>query len=96
MCQHWLNKWNITVNVDKSKSVAYTLNKEDCASVTLYGVEIPKYNCVKYLGMHIDRQLTWKTKKICWHLESHSQLSLENKVLPYKTAYDYQCTMVCH
>jgi len=49
----------------------------------------------KYLGLHLDRRLDWRkhtfTKesnlefKMYWLLSSKSQLSIENKLLFYKT-----------
>lgn len=54
LIQKWLNKWNIKVNADKSTHV--TLNTEECPPVSLNGINIPNSNCVKYLGMHIDRR----------------------------------------
>lgn len=94
----WLKKWNIKVNADKSSHVTYTLRKEECSPVFLNGVKIPEAKCVKYLGLHIDRRLTWKehikskrkqlklkTQKMYWLLGPKSELALENKVLLYKT-----------
>lgn len=94
----WLKKWNIKVNVDKSTHVTYTLKEGDCPSVHLNGILIPKSNCFKYLGMNIDRRLTWrnhlqlkrkqldiKTRKMYWLLGPHSELSLRNKLILYKT-----------
>lgn len=96
--QLWLDKWNIEVNAEKSTHVTFTLNKDDCPSVSLNGVSIPQSNCVKYLGLHLDKRLTWKdhikskrtyldikTKKMFWLLGPKSQLSLENKLLIYKS-----------
>ena len=96
--QIWLNKWNIKVNAEKSVHVTYTLKQGDCPPVSLNGVAIPTSNCVKYLGIHIDRRLTWKshitakrkqldliTRKMYWLLGRKSQLSLENKLIIYKT-----------
>lgn len=96
--QSWLKKWNIKVNTEKSVHVTFTLRKDTCPPVSLGGEEIPTSNCVKYLGLHIDKRLTWKThiklkrqqldiktKRMYWLLGSKSQLSLENKVLLYKS-----------
>ena len=96
--QEWLNKWNIKVNTEKSVHITFTLRKNDCPSVSLNGSSLPQSKHVKYLGLYIDRRLTWgehikikrkqlntKTKKIYWLLGPNSTLTLENKVILYKT-----------
>lgn len=96
--QHWLTKWNIKVNTQKSKHVTFTLRRDNCPSVFLNGTELPSATEVNYLGLHLDRRLTWKEhikakrkqldikfKQMYWLLGPKSQLSLENKILLYKT-----------
>lgn len=95
---NWLNKWNICVNADKSAHATFALRKGNCPAVFLNGEEIPASDCIKYLGMHIDRRLTWKkhieskrnqlkikTQRMYWLIGPTSKLSLQNKVLLYKT-----------
>ena len=52
-------KWNICINREKSTLVTFALRKGDCPDIYIYGQQIPNSNCVKYLGMHLDRRLTW-------------------------------------
>jgi hypothetical protein len=60
-------------------------------------VDLPQKNGEKYLGVHLDRRLTWakyiktkrkqlnlKAKQIHWLLRRRSTLSFESKLLLYK------------
>jgi hypothetical protein len=64
----------------------------------IYDVQLPQSDEVKYLGLHLDRRLTWhkhiftKRKelgltltKMYWLLRRKSKLSTTNKLLLYKT-----------
>lgn len=95
--QTWLTKWKIKVNGEKSSQITFTTRRIDCPQVHINNIPIPLKSDVKYLGLHLDRKLTWKnhikTKKaqlnlkvrqMYWLLGKRSQLSLENKVLLYK------------
>lgn len=94
----WLTKWNIVINTEKSKHITFALRRETCPPVYLNNKEIPRSEIVKYLGLHLDRRLTWRAhitakrkqldmrfKKMYWLLGRKSQLSLNNKVLLLKT-----------
>jgi hypothetical protein len=65
--------------------------------VTLDNIQIPMRSEVKYLGLHLDQRLTWRThirtkrhhldlklRSMYWLLGRKSKLSLENKLLLYK------------
>lgn len=45
----WFEKWKIKINNTKSTHVTFTLSKKNDQS-----------NHVKYLGIHLDKRLTWK------------------------------------
>ncbi|MGC8821252.1 MAG: hypothetical protein ACP5PP_09170, partial [Fervidobacterium sp.] len=60
MIEKWLAKWNIKVNSDKSVHITFTLRHNDCPSVKINGDIIPKREVVKYLGLYLDKRLTWK------------------------------------
>lgn len=95
--EKWMKKWKIGVNESKSVQVTFTLKQEDCPPVKLNNQQIPVQNEVKYLGLHIDKRLTWrkhiwtkrcqlslKLRKMYWLLGRRSKLSVENKILLYK------------
>lgn len=96
--ESWLNKWKIKVNPAKCAHVTFTLRRENCPTVTINNTRIPEKLHIKYLGIHLDRRLTWskhidskttqlklKTAQLGWLLNSSSSLSLECKSLLYKT-----------
>ena len=97
LVERWLKKWRIKVNESKSSHVTFTMRKDTCLPITLNNKILPMANEVKYLGMHLDRRLTWKVhiwnkrkqlglkfRKLYWILGPKSQLSLESKLLLYK------------
>jgi len=94
----WLNKWKIKVNHAKSKHVTFTNRTEQCPPIFTDQHQVPQGKTVKYLGMHLDSKLTWrehitnkrkhincKTRQMYWIIGRNSPLSLENKLLIYKT-----------
>jgi hypothetical protein len=74
------------------------LKRENCPTVTLNGKQIPQGDTAKYLGIYLDRRLTWRThifakrkqlgmksQQMYWILGRKSELSIENTLLIYKT-----------
>jgi hypothetical protein len=84
-------------NENKSTHATFTLKRENCPKVTLNRNQIPKGETAKYLGIHLDRSLTWRTQifaerkllelkfqQMYWILGRKSEFSIENKLLIYK------------
>lgn len=97
LVENWLKKWKVRVNEQKSSHITFTMRRDNCPPVTLNNAQIPQSQDVKYLGLHLDRRLTWKThikkkrtqlnlklKKMYWLLGRQSSLDTENKLLLYK------------
>lgn len=95
--EQWLKKWRIKASASKSTQVTFTLRAGDCPPVNLGETILPHNDAVKYLGMHIDRRLTWKKhlhkkreelnlryRGLHWLLGRNSVLSTDNKLLIYK------------
>jgi len=96
--QTWLEQWRVKVNNTKSTQITFTTNRIVCPQTTIYNIPIPMKSEVTYLGLHLDQRLTWqahinakrqqlksRVKKYYWLIGQTSQLSVENKLLLYKT-----------
>lgn len=92
----WLKTWRIKVSTAKCVQVTFTLRRGDCPPVKLDGAALPNKDSVRYLGVYLDRRLTWnkhlKTKRVelniryknlHWILGRNSKLSTDNKLLIY-------------
>jgi hypothetical protein len=90
-------KWRVKANESKLIHVTSTKHTETCPPVHINKVQLPQAEDVKYLGLHLDRSLTWhkniftKRKelgltftKMHWLLGRKSKLSTINKILNYK------------
>jgi hypothetical protein len=95
---NWFKKWRMRAIESKSIHVTFTTRGETCPPVNINNVQLPQDDDVKYLGLHLDRRLTWhkhnfaKQKqlgitltKMYWLLRQKSELSTSNKLLIYKT-----------
>jgi hypothetical protein len=95
--QEWTKKWKIRINETKSVQVNFSLRREQCPPIYLNNTQIPVSHSAKYLGIHLDKHLTWrehiikkrqqidlKIKDLNWLIGRHSKLSLNNKILLYK------------
>lgn len=94
----WTRKWRIKINETKSIQVTFTTRKDTCPIVTINKQPVSQADDAKYLGIYLDRRLTWKkhifTKckqlghqlsKMYWLIGGTSQLSMNSKLLLYKS-----------
>ncbi|GBO33002.1 RNA-directed DNA polymerase from mobile element jockey [Araneus ventricosus] len=94
----WLIKWKIKVNVDKSQAVYFSRKRSTPPPPKLYRKPIQWSNKTVYLAVEIDKTLTYKShidkirnkfktakQKLYPLLGKHSKLSLDNKLLTYKS-----------
>jgi hypothetical protein len=56
--QNWFKKCRMKANESKSIHVTFTTRRETCPPVHINSVQLPQED-VKYLGLHLDRRLTW-------------------------------------
>jgi len=58
LLHNWFVRWKIHVNPAKSAHITCTTRHATCPPVFLHTTPIPAKYDVKYLGLHLDRQLT--------------------------------------
>ena len=103
--EKWFHKRGFEINEKKSTHVIFTLRKQTCPQVTINNITVPKKDTVRYLGITLDRRLTWKQhitdkskqlrdklKKFYWLIGRRSNLSTQNKITLYKTVIKPVCT----
>lgn len=56
----WLKRWRIKINAEKSLQVSFTLRRGICPPLFLSNTRIPADTKVKYLGLILDKRLSWK------------------------------------
>jgi hypothetical protein len=95
---NWLKIWRLKANETKSCHVTFTTRRGTCPEVRVNNKAIPQSDSTKYLGVHLDRRLTWRphifakrksigitVRNMHSLLGKQSSLSLENKILIYKS-----------
>ena len=102
--EKWFHKWGFKINEKKSTHAAktFTLPKQTCPQVTINDITVPNKNTVRYLGMTLDRRLTWKQritdklkqvrdklKKFYWLIGRRSNLSTQLYKTVIKPVWTY-------
>src|SRR5215468_1562918 len=98
--QRWLSEWRITINVSKSSAMIFARARRRFIQprpVTLFGEPIQWVDNTRYLGVTLDKRLTWSShigqvsKRTAQRmgllgplLNRWSELSIRNGVLLYK------------
>lgn len=96
LINEWSSNWKIKINPDKSIYVPFTLKKSIPLPLYFQGIQIPISSEVKYLGVLIDKRLTWgphiKSKRKILNSRLHllrpilkSKLPFHTKIIIYKS-----------
>ena len=96
--EKWFHKWGFKINEKKSTHVTFTLREQTCPQVSINNITVSNKDIVRYLGMTLDRRLTWKKhisektkqlkeklRKFYWLIGRRSNLRTQNKITLYKT-----------
>ena len=97
LIETWARKWRLKINSSKSVNITFTLRRGYSPPLYLNNILIPSSDITRYLGLHLDKRLTWnphtklkrqdmnrRYKLLLRLLDTRSKLTLENKLLIYK------------
>ena len=80
--QKWANDWCITVNASKTVATCFSLsNTKETFTLSINGKELPQEDTPTYLGVKLDRRLTWNP-----HIRTIEQRATKKLALMKKLA----------
>lgn len=97
-------KWKIKLNASKTQAIYFSRRRKSCYlpcnNLKIYGIDIPWLEKVKYLGIHLDKKLSFSfhisctvdkiklyTKILYPLISRNSALSMENKIVLFKVIF---------
>ena len=62
LMEDWCNNWKVPVNAEKSKAILFRKVRKETPTghISMYGEEIQWHDKVRYLGVIMDKGLTWR------------------------------------
>lgn len=60
--EEWFKRNELVINIDKTKLLVFRERNKDAISLTYHGKTIKTEDAVPFLGIYIDRDLSWKTQ----------------------------------
>lgn len=98
LMEEWYTNWRLKINQSKSVHCTFTLRPTPCPAVSIHGISIPNHQTVKYLGLTLDRRLTWahhiKSKRVNLNsrlrllktfINNNKYTNINTKLLIYKS-----------
>lgn len=97
----WTIDWKIKLNETKSNHITFALRQVNSnLRIHLNGIQVPRVESTKYLGLNLDIKLSWKyhfkqkakqmkhkTRQMYWLVGYNSKLNLYCKRMIYKSIF---------
>ncbi|KAL4084515.1 hypothetical protein QTP88_027930 [Uroleucon formosanum] len=94
---YWCNKWRIQINASKSIGVIFSLRPyHPPAQLIFNNVNIPWNSSAKYLGLILDKRLTWQPHISSKLQQAYQRLSMLYPVLNKKSSIQKKCSLLIY
>ena len=78
LVEKWYTDWRVKINQSKSIHSTFTLILAPCPDVFIYNTLIPSALNVKYIGLTLDKRLTWAQHIRAKRINLNLHLRLKN------------------
>ena len=95
--QKWGDKWKIKLNPQKSTAVLFTNRRPKTpGNLKLYGNNIPWSPSIKYLGVILDRKLTWNSHITSKLQQGYQRLKILYPLLNRQSSLSWKCSILLY
>ncbi|KAL4105014.1 hypothetical protein QTP88_020289 [Uroleucon formosanum] len=95
--QIWGDKWKIKLNPQKSTAVLFTNRRPKTpGNLKLYGNNIPWSPSIKYLGVILDRKLTWNPQITSKLQQGYQRLKILYPLLNRQSSLSWKCFILLY
>jgi len=95
--QKWGDKWKIKLNPQKSTAVLFTNRRPKTpGNLKLYGNNIPWLPSLKYLGVILDRKLTWNPHITSKLQQGYQRLKILYPLLNRQSSLSWKCSILLY
>jgi len=95
--QKWGDKWKIKLNPQKSTAVLFTNRRPKTpGNLKLYGNNIPWSPSIKYLGVILDRKLTWNPHITSKLQQGYQRLKILYPLLNRQSSLSWKCSILLY
>ncbi|KAL4141647.1 hypothetical protein QTP88_004249 [Uroleucon formosanum] len=93
----WCNSWKIHINASKSSAVIFSLRRYSTPPPLRFGNDsIPWQSSVKYLGVTLDKRLTWGPHIASKLQQAYQRLSMLFPILNKKSVIQKKCSILIY
>eukprot|EP00102_Acyrthosiphon_pisum_P012817 XP_008182117.1 PREDICTED: RNA-directed DNA polymerase from mobile element jockey-like [Acyrthosiphon pisum] len=96
--QKWAQKWKIVLNLTKSTAVIFSLRRPtNYNSLKINGHNIPWSQNIKYLGVILDKKLTWNPHIISSKVQQgYQRLKILYPLINRQTSLSWKCSLLLY
>ena len=92
-----IQKWKIILNSTKSTAVISTLHRPtNFNSLNVNGQNIPWSHNIKYLGVILDKKLTWNPQISSKLQQGYQQLKILYPLINRQTSLSWKCSLLLY